>query len=159
MASSLNDRRLQKTGTVARRAKRAREPGILTAKQIKAVEMLAGGTVARAEIARRVRVHRGTLARWQGLPQFRQALQDVASEALADARRVLQANSCRAAQRLVKTLATDSDRAVRAALEILRFTLGDPGKVELTTIVSQTQGQMQLPPEFLKWLDVKGKAT
>jgi len=86
------------------------------------------GKLTREEIARAVGVTRGTLQRWLRMPEFRRVLAELGEEAVARAKQILAANAARAARRLVAALSQKGAAGVRAAVEILNRTCGDPTK-------------------------------
>jgi len=131
-------------------------------RKTQAAELVHAGKMTMKQVAETVGVDRRTLTRWRTTDEFKAALAELGQVEIDAAKAVLIRHATKAAQTLVAALDSTGRGSViarvRAAVEVLNRTAGDPGRSEINIGVGQQQGVL-LPndfDEFLEWKE-RGK--
>lgn len=122
----------------------------LTEQQIEAATLLVKGDVEQKAIAEQLEVDRSTLWRWQQQPEFMRCMAELAEAKIEEGRNILRAHAAEAARRIVKGMKERGIQGLKAAVEIIKQTMGDPSQPQLT--VQQGQGQVVLTDDDLRIL-------
>ncbi len=124
----------------------------LSLPQCRAVQLVFMGTMQSKEIAAACGVCRETLWRWKRLPEFQDALAELADEALGEAIMLLKSKAKLVVARMLSALKDDGARGDKAAESLMRFLWGDPARAQVLINQSNEGGQAILTSADLEKL-------